>query len=101
LAHCTNAKNIECEAMWLFLKNTHLVHPCTLHPRGKTLENPGTPWGVRYTRLTSTALCILGPEILFYLVGYPYKPAVGFQQIQRFVEEFWKFAAVLNSSQKR
>jgi len=56
LAHCANAKNIECEAMWLFLKNTHLVHPCTPHLRGTPLENPGTPWGVRYTRLTSTGI---------------------------------------------
>jgi len=57
LAHCANAKNIECEAMWLFLKNTHLVHPCTPQLGGTPLKNSGTPWGVRCTRLTSTALC--------------------------------------------
>jgi len=39
-----------------FLKCTHLVHPCTPHQFGTALENSGTPWGVRYTRLTSTDL---------------------------------------------
>ena len=42
--------------MRLFLKCTHLVHPCTSHQVGTPLENSGTPWGARYTRLTSTAL---------------------------------------------
>jgi len=36
--------------------STHQVHPCTPHEAGTPLENSGTPWGVRYTRLTSTAL---------------------------------------------
>jgi len=40
----------------LFFKSTHLVHPCTPHHGGTPLQNSGTPWGVRYTRLTSTAL---------------------------------------------
>ena len=30
--------------------------PGTPHHSGTPLENSGTPWGVRYTRLTSTAL---------------------------------------------
>ena len=55
LTHCTRAKNIICEAMWLFLKSTHLVHPCTPFHGGTPLKISGTPWGVRYTRLTSTA----------------------------------------------
>jgi len=38
----------------LFLKSTHLVHPYTPHQVGTPLENSGTTWGVRYTRLTST-----------------------------------------------
>ena len=42
--------------MWLFFKSTHLVHPCTPHHGGTPLQNSGTPWDVRYTRLTSTAL---------------------------------------------
>jgi len=42
--------------MQLFFKSTHLVHPCTPHHSGTPQENSGTPWGVRYTRLTSTAL---------------------------------------------
>ena len=42
--------------MWLFLKSTYVVHPCTPHEVGTPLENSGTPWGVRYTRLTSNAL---------------------------------------------
>jgi len=56
LAHCANAKNIECEAMWLFLENTHMVHPRTPHLGGTPLENSRTPWGVRCTWLTSTVL---------------------------------------------
>ena len=39
---------------WLILKSTHLVHLCTPHQVGTPLENSGTPWGLRYTRLTST-----------------------------------------------
>ena len=78
LAHCANAKNIECEAMWLFLKNTHLVHPCTPHPRCTPLENPGTPWGVRYTRLTSTGLEPLHAQNR--------QLGIGFQ----FLEMFWR-----------
>jgi len=35
LAHYANAKNIECEAMWLFLENTHLVHPSWWYTPGK------------------------------------------------------------------
>ena len=42
--------------MWLFFKSTHLVHPCTPHHGGTPLENSGTLWGVRHTRLTSTTL---------------------------------------------
>ena len=42
--------------MWLFLKSIQLVHPCTPHRGGTPLENSGTPWGVQYTRLTSTGL---------------------------------------------
>ena len=34
----------------------YLVHPCTPHHSGKPLKNFGTPYGVRYTRLASTAL---------------------------------------------
>ena len=56
LAHCANAKNIECEA-------TYLVHPCTPRLGGTPLENPGTPWGVQYTRLTSTALKCISSSI--------------------------------------
>jgi len=55
LTHCAGAMNIRV-TMWLFLKSTHLVHPCTPHQVGTTLENSGTPGSVRYTRLTSTAL---------------------------------------------
>ena len=35
---------------------TPLLHPCTPHHGGTPLENFGTPWGVRYNRLTSTEL---------------------------------------------
>ena len=42
--------------MWLFLKSTYLVHPSTPHHSGTPLENFGTPWGVRYTRLASTGV---------------------------------------------
>ena len=56
LTNWARAKNIKCETMRLFFKSTHLVHPCTSHHGGTLLENSGTPWGVRYTRLTSTAL---------------------------------------------
>jgi len=55
LTHCAGAKNI-CGIMWLFLKSTHLVHPCTSHHSDTPMENSGTPWGVRHTRLTSTDL---------------------------------------------
>ena len=48
--------NIECEAMWLFLENTHLVHSCTPRLGGTPLENSGTPWCVQYTQLRSTVL---------------------------------------------
>ena len=40
----------------MFFKSTHLVHPCTPHHGGTTLENSGTPWGIQYTQLTSTGL---------------------------------------------
>jgi len=55
LIHFAGAKDI-CGTMWLFLKSTHLAHPCTPHQVGTPLENSGTLWGVRYTRLTSTDL---------------------------------------------
>ena len=45
-----------CGTMSLFVKSTHLVHPCTHHHSGTPLENSDTPWGVRYARLTSTDL---------------------------------------------
>ena len=53
--HSAGAEDI-CETMWLFLMSTHLVHPCTPHQVGTPLGNSGTPWGVRYTRLTSTVI---------------------------------------------
>ena len=56
LTHWTRAKNIACETVWLFLKSTHLVHPCKPHHGGTPLENSGASWGVRYTRLTSTGV---------------------------------------------
>ena len=56
LTNWARAKNIKCETTLLFFKSTHLVHPCTPHHSGTPLENSGTPWGVRYTRLTSTGL---------------------------------------------
>ena len=57
------------------MKNTHLVHPCTPHTRGKALENPGTPWGVRYTRLTCTDIAYLENKLsrsvgLFYRIRH-------------------------------
>ena len=55
LTNWDRAKNIIWQ-IWLFFKSTHLVHPCTPHHSGTPLENSGTPWGVRYTRLTSTGL---------------------------------------------
>jgi len=56
LINWARAKKIKCETMRLFFKSTHLVHPCTPHHSGTPLENSGTPWGLRYTRLTSTGL---------------------------------------------
>ena len=81
LAHCANAKNIECEAMWLFLKNTHLVHPCTPHLGGTPLEISGTPWGVRFTRLTSTGLRLGLTQLILgtMFVGYRRLPGVDVQ----------------------
>jgi len=48
--------------MRLLFKSTHLVHPCIPHHSGTPLENSGTPWGVQYTRLTSTGLEQLSDE---------------------------------------
>ena len=31
-------------------------YPCTPHHGSTPLQNSGTPWGVQYTRLTSTGL---------------------------------------------
>ena len=45
--------------MWdsvIFLKSTHLVHPCKPHPGSTPMENSVASWGVRYTRLTSTGV---------------------------------------------
>jgi len=42
--------------VWLFLKSTHLAHPCKPHQGGTPLENSGASWGVRYTQLTSTGV---------------------------------------------
>ena len=47
LTHWNRAKNITCETVWLFLKSTHLVHPCKPHHGGTPLENSGASWGVR------------------------------------------------------
>ena len=49
--------------MRIFFKSTHLVHPCTPRHSGTPLENSGTPWSVRYTRLTSTDL---DPVVIVY-----------------------------------
>jgi len=53
--HSAGGKDV-CGTMWLFLMSTHLVDPCAPHLVGTPLGNSGTHWGVRYTRLTSTAL---------------------------------------------
>jgi len=58
LTHCAGVEEI-CGTMWLFLKSTHLVHPCTPHHGGTPLENFGSPWGVGYIRLTSTVLRLI------------------------------------------
>ena len=50
----TRAKNITCWDSVIFLKSTHLVHPCKPHHGGTPMENSVASWGVRYTRLTST-----------------------------------------------
>ena len=69
---CSEAKDI-CETVWLLLKSTYLIHPCTPRRVGTPLENSGTPWRVRYTRLTITGLdqgwaniIHRGPHLKFY-----------------------------------
>jgi len=80
LAHCANATNIECDA-------TYLVHPCTPHLGGTPLENPGTPWGVRYTRLTSTVVNSVGIHVTI-LAGTPIARNITITYTKRYLQIF-------------
>jgi len=47
----------------------HVHTPGTPHHCGTPLENSGTPWGVRYTRLISTAVVYTRNVIFFTAIS--------------------------------